>query len=468
MIVKSVPLNLPDGFALVDLLPDADIVGWLHGTDGLVGWGQAFQLEVAAAHQFPAAIHAWQQLVAAASVADDVQVFGSGLVAFGSFSFDPQSEAGGVLVVPRVLIGRRDGVSWLTTVDSDVTPSVILAEIAEVATHPEPVRTPTAVTEYRASLAGTEWQLEAAAWQAAVTEALERIAAGACEKVVLARQVTLAAPAPFSPTWVLARLAHRFTDTWNFAVDSLVGATPELLVSVRDGQVRSRVLAGTAPIPPDSNEASTWKLGAALLDSVKDRAEHAHAVTSVANALAPFCGDLIADGPKVLELPNVLHLATDILSKYADPQNAITSLYLASALHPSAAVCGTPTDSALTVIRDLEDFDRGRYAGPVGWISANGDGEWGIALRCAQLAGPQAKLLAGCGIVAGSQPAAELLESEAKLAPMRWALGELRDQHPMAQAWAATGATRPADGAGSDAPSVAAKASTRPKLHLVP
>ena len=457
-MVRSVPISLPPHLALVDLLPDAEIVGWLRGADGMVGWGQAARFDMSASHQFPAAKKAWHQAVADANIDDQVGTFGSGLVGFGSFSFDPLSEAGGVLVVPRVLVGRRGSQTWLTTVDTEISPDTILA--SGLAGQPESIRAAIDVmetTDYFDGLTGLNWQVEHAAWEAAVAEVLSRISAGQADKVVLAREVTLAAPAPFSETWVLRRLAHKFTDTWNFAIDSLVGATPELLVSVREGQVESLVLAGTVPVAPGTSDAERWKLGNVLLDSLKDRTEHAHAVNSVANALAPFCQEIFADGPKILDLPNVLHLATVLRSRYADPQNSITSLYLAGTLHPSAAVCGTPTAAALDIIRDLEDFDRGRYAGPVGWISANGDGEWGIALRCAQLAGSQARLLAGCGIVAGSKPAAELLESEAKLAPMRWALGALGSHG----AFDGSALDKNADVSAGTLPS-------RPRLHLVP
>ena len=473
MKVKSVPITLPPGAALVDLLPDAEVVGWLHGDDGMVGWGQAFRLDMPAAHQFPAAKHAWQQAVAAAEITDEVGAYGSGLVGFGSFAFDPRSAAGGVLIIPRVVIGKRGDTAWLTTINSDVTAEAILAQHQDklakgAAATPVMARAPYEVTEVGDSPGGG-WSLSISAWEAAVAEALERIAAGEIEKVVLAREITLSALAPFSPTWALQRLAHHFTDTWNYAIDAFVGATPELLVSVRGAQVKSLVLAGTAPRPPEANDSEVWQLGNTLLDSMKDKAEHAHAVNSVANVLNAFCRNIHADGPRILDLPNVLHLVTSITAEYADPQNAITSLYLAEALHPSAAVCGTPKEAALEVIRDLEDFDRGRYAGPVGWISANGDGEWGIALRCAQLVGSQAHLFAGCGIVAGSQPALELLESEAKLGPMRWALAGNSQLQAHASGDASLGddATSLGDDVAENQRGTAASTTSRPKLRLI-
>ncbi|MDR2703109.1 MAG: isochorismate synthase [Cellulomonadaceae bacterium] len=462
MLVKCVPLALPPDTALADLLPDADIVAWLHGDDGMVGWGQAFAVQLPALHQFPAAKKAWQELVAAATIIDEVGVFGSGLVGFGSFCFDPKSEAGAVLVVPRVLVGRRGSVSWLTTVDADVSAETILAAPEE------PVRAPFDVVE--SAPEGDDWQVERTVWKAAVEEALARIAAGDAQKVVLAREITLTAPAPFSATWAVKQLAHRFADTWNYAIDSFVGATPEMLVSVRDGLVTSLVLAGTAPIPADADDEKITFLASKLLDSQGDQEKHAIAIDNVANAIAPLCHNVKVSEPEILELPNVLHLASWITGEYADPQNAITSLYLAGILHPPAAVCGTPTAAALDIIRDLELFDRGRYAGPVGWISANGDGEWGIALRGAHLVGSQARLFAGCGIAPGAQPGQELLESEAKLAPMRWALGAFGD--PLDQTDDASEADEVSDaGEASEATdgsgAAGAKTPRQPALRLI-
>jgi menaquinone-specific isochorismate synthase len=184
--------------------------------------------------------------------------------------------------------------------------------------------------------------------------------------------------------------------------------------------VTSRVLAGTIR---RRGGTDTDDLARALASSDKDLAEHDFAVNSVASALAPYCsGMFVAETPFVLRLPNVMHLASDITGVVRGQTSVIE---LAAAIHPSAAVCGTPTAAARQLIRDIECLDRGRYAGPVGWAGADGDGELGIALRCGQMTGPRAlTLFAGCGIVADSDPAAELAETEAKLLPMRQALAE--------------------------------------------
>jgi menaquinone-specific isochorismate synthase len=143
----------------------------------------------------------------------------------------------------------------------------------------------------------------------------------------------------------------------------------------------------------------------------------------VADALAPHCTSMnVPEAPFVLHLPNVMHLATDVAGVADDATGVASSLDLAEALHPSAAVGGTPTDSAKALIREIEGMDRGRYAGPVGWMAANGDGEWGIALRSGEVAGNTVRLFAGCGIVADSDPAAELAEAQAKFVPVRDAL----------------------------------------------
>jgi menaquinone-specific isochorismate synthase len=214
-------------------------------------------------------------------------------------------------------------------------------------------------------------------------------------------------------------LSSTYPSCWTFAVDGLVGATPELLVRRTGDIVTSRVLAGT--VRRQGDEQSDASLAQSLLDSGKDLAEHEYAVHSVARALAAHCTDLdVPDRPHVLPLANVQHLATDITGRLADEASV---LVLAATLHPTAAVCGTPTERALTVINEVEGMDRDRYAGPVGWLDASGDGEFGIALRCAHISEQSVRAFAGCGIVAASDPDEELAESVAKLVPIRDALG---------------------------------------------
>ncbi len=254
-----------------------------------------------------------------------------------------------------------------------------------------------------------------------MAEAVTAIRAGGLRKVVLARDLFATAAEPIDARVVLERLAERYPDCFTFACDGLVGATPELLVRRAGRQVSALVLGGTAPrgADPVQDEA----LGSQLLASAKNTEEHAYAVASIRDALRPLCDTLDVEArPALLKLPNLQHLGTQVRGTLADTGTPKSALALAAAVHPPAAVCGTPSGAALELIRELEQMDRERYAGPVGWMDADGNGEWGIALRCAQLSGRTARLFAGCGIVAGSDPAAELAETLVKFQPMRDAL----------------------------------------------
>jgi len=240
--------------------------------------------------------------------------------------------------------------------------------------------------------------------------------------VVLARDLYATAPEPFDTRLVLRRLAARYPDCYTFSCDGLTGATPELLIR-RDGrQITSLVLAGTAPRGGTTEQDLAF--GAGLLASAKNQSEHVYAVDSVRDVLAPLCEQLdIEPGPSLLRLANVQHLATAVRGVLTPAAAADRSaLALAAAQHPTAAVGGTPTGVAMDLIRELEGMDRGRYAGPVGWVDGRGNGVWGIALRCALLSGPSARLFAGCGIVADSDPAAELAEAQSKFRVMQDAL----------------------------------------------
>ena len=238
-------------------------------------------------------------------------------------------------------------------------------------------------------------------------------------KVVLARDLYATANRPIDPRALLDRLADWYPGCYTFACDGLVGATPELLIS-RDGwRVSSLVLAGTTS--RGASPAEDSELATALLGSAKENEEHEYAAASLRDALAPLCQAMyVAPQPALIRLPNLQHLGTRVRGTLIAADRS--ALGLAAAVHPTAAVGGTPTDAAVELIRELESMDRERYAGPVGWVDADGNGEWGIALRCAQLDGNRARLVAGCGIVAGSDPAAELAETITKFRPMRTAL----------------------------------------------
>ncbi len=332
-------------------------------------------------------------------------------MAFASFTFDDDSE-GSVVVIPRTIIGRRNGMTWRT--------DLFLAGDAQELLPGGESGIEDLLTDSVPGLPAAHWHdqaADAAQWRSAVFESVKRIAAGELDKVVLARQIAVSFDDELPLVPVLARLSSQFPECWTFHIDGLIGATPELLVQRRRDRVSSRVLAGSAaatPDPADSDQAA-----AELLTSAKDLAEHTYAVRSVAHALAIHCTDMhVPRSPSVLQLPNVQHLATDIRGYLADGASALA---LAASLHPTAAVCGTPTERARGVIEELEQTDRGRYSGPVGWFDTNGDGEFAIALRCAQIsaAGTEARLLAGCGLVADSDADAEYAESEIKLDAMR-------------------------------------------------
>ncbi len=274
---------------------------------------------------------------------------------------------------------------------------------------------------------------EREAYAAAVVKALRRIGDGELEKVVLARSLELTANAPVPVPPLLARVVQANPASHAFAVDitavgdaaprTLVGASPELLVSRRGATVVANPLAGSRPRSAD--EAENRRRIAELLSSDKDRREHAHVAAQVAEVLGRFCGELdVPAEPEVIGTPTMWHLSTRITGKLADPRDpATSSLALAEALHPTPAVCGTPTARARELIAELEPDDRGYYAGLVGWTGADGDGEWVVTIRCAEVCDRTVRVFAGAGIVEGSDPAAELAETSAKFRTLLGALG---------------------------------------------
>ncbi|GGL32927.1 isochorismate synthase [Phycicoccus endophyticus] len=415
LVARTVPVDPSLAEDLLRVLPPGpatDPCSWVRRGEGLVGWGRAASHVASGPQRFAELERWWRELVASAVVRDEVRQPGSGPVAFGSVAYADGSAAGGTLVVPEVLVGRRGEHAWLTTVSAGPAVAAVPGP-AEVEAHPQPERPD--------GVAFSDGALTPSGWSAAVATALGRITGGELDKVVLARDLEVTTRAPLDVRWLLHRLAERYDTTWVFAVDGLVGATPELLVRREKGLVTSRVLAGT--IRPTGDDAHDLALAASLARSSKDLEEHEYAVRSVAESLAPHCSSMnVPEAPFVLHLSNVMHLATDVAGVLVDDAS---SLALAASLHPSAAVCGTPRAAADAVIAELEHMDRGRYAGPVGWIDADGDGEWGIALRCGAVDPrdpTRMRLFAGCGIVAGSDPDDELAESSAKLVPMRDAL----------------------------------------------
>lgn len=391
---------VPDPGDLVTLLPQPAALAWIRGGEGLAGWGEAARIELPAGEdRFAAGEKLLRAIFDTAVVDDQVGLPGCGPVAFGSFTFDPASE-GSVLVIPSAVAGRRGGRAWLTTIGE-----------GDPLTQVQPVAMPSGIRWHDGSISAPQHVR-------AVAAAVARIRAGDLQKVVLARDLHATAAAPLDVRALLRRLAARYPGCYTFSCAGLVGATPELLISREGADARSLVLAGTAP--RGATAAEDAALGAGLLASAKDAEEHRYSVDSVRDVLAPLCERLTVDAiPFLLRMADVQHLATAVQGTLTRETSALA---LAGALHPPAAVCGTPTAAAMELIRELEGMDRGRYTGPVGWVDARGNGEWGIALRCAQIDGSRARLFAGGGIVAGSDPEAELAEAHAKFRPMQYAI----------------------------------------------
>ncbi|WP_255808781.1 isochorismate synthase [Leucobacter aridicollis] len=456
--VTRVLRELPDLLAFAN--PESPLY-WNRGDRGCVGVGEVLRLSFTGADRFVAASRAWREIAAAAVVDDPVGMPGTGLVAFGTFAFADDSAAESVLIVPRLLIHRHRGTAWVTEVTAVSNPSSG-SEVgaSALAAGPEFGRTAQlGAGREAAEVLPAERELDAATWAgveflpadssgvrgaaggseieaylAGVREATDRVVAGELEKVVLSRQVAGELRPGQDLRVPLQRLSERYLDCWTFAVDNLVGASPETLVRSTSGAVSARVLAGTRARHPE-DAVRDRAARDELLRSAKEQHEHDFAVQSVVSALAPHVSELrTSDAPFALQLPNVWHLATDLGAALGAEA---TALELVDALHPTAAVAGTPTVDAVAMIAELEPFDRGRYSGAVGWIDAAGDGEWVIALRCAQLdavgeqrtAGgdevPARRIVAtaGGGIVEGSDPQHELGETVSKFRPITEAFG---------------------------------------------
>jgi len=405
LTVETSPIS--DIRQLVLLLDQRQPLLWMRRNQGLAGIGTALRLEFSGPNRMTDAAAAWQRVVAASTVTDPLQRTGTGLLAFGAFAFDDSSAETSVLIVPEVIVGRENGQCWVTR----IWPTGSAAP-----THPLTLRP--LGDAYRISL--LPGALPPADYRDAVAAAVDRIGSHDLNKVVLARDLAGRLPEESDLRRVITKLALGYPDCWTYAVDGLVGSSPETLIRADHGEVNARVLAGT--ISRGADAVADTEAALALATSSKDGDEHEFAVQSVLKSLRPHTSVLAtSEIPFTVKLPNLWHLATDVEGTLSDGS---TSLDLIAALHPTAAVAGTPTDTALALIRELEPFDRGRYAGPVGWVGADGDGEWAIALRCAQVS-PTGKVTAyaGCGIVLDSDPERELAETKMKFRPVVEAFG---------------------------------------------
>ena len=384
-------------------------------------------LEAEGDDRFAAVAEPWEQLAAQADFDPLVGPPGSGLIAVGGFAFAAggaaspawKGFASASLLVPEVSLARHDGDSWLT-LNSDVAPDDaeddvrgrLEGRLHSLTSRVLPLVDPDPAGRYEVSS-----PLAPAHFEEAVARAVQRIRAGELEKIVLAREVEVHAPRAADPTAIFGLLREAFSSSFVFAVGrgsaTFLGATPELLVR-REGQ-RATTVALAGSTRRSADPAVDDHLGEALLRSEKDRAENAIVVRRISRVLRPHAVWVAAaPEPALVQVANIQHLATPIRAQLAAPLSVIA---LAAALHPTPAVGAEPAE-ALRLIPALEGIDRGWYAGPVGWTDAHGDGEFCVALRSALLRGRVAGCYAGCGIVADSDPAAELAESELKLGVM--------------------------------------------------
>ena len=402
-LIPVTTTRIGDHLPLLDLLNTDAPLSWVRNGEGLVGWGVHATTTVSGKDRFEKARTWWHHQLETFAVANSVHGSGTGPVLFTSFSFDRNEES--VLVIPKVIVGQKGAQSWMTWIGD--TPQPVLPE------------SPAQHSQGTFTFGGGS--ISTSAWKERVAEAIKRVGSSKVDKVVLARDLVATSTQDIQTIPILKKLAAEYPSTWTFAVDGLVGATPELLLRLSRGMVTSRVLAGT--IPKTGNDEKDLALAASLARSSKDLEEHEYAVRSVADALEPFCSSTnVPESPFVLHLANVMHLATDVTGALIESKQRVDAFSLLQSLHPSAAVCGTPRNIAFDIITEIEGMNRGRYAGPVGWIDASGDGELGIALRSGQITDREIRIFAGCGIVAGSSPEKELEESNAKMIAMRSAL----------------------------------------------
>jgi menaquinone-specific isochorismate synthase len=392
---------------------------WSGGETSLLGRGEALRLALPAGWARPDHVSLVTAALSRIETDDQVLAPGSGAVAIGALPYDPGRA--GHLVVPRLLAVVRDGQAWATLTGPGPLPpaqtrkavELELAELANQVDEQSRVQSLPDRFELSAHMPHTEWKL-------LVARTVAEMEQGAFAKVVLARRVDVVANRPFVLPEALSRLANLYPSCTVFHVEGFIGASPETLVRRTGHDVFSHPLAGT--VARSGDPATDAALLAGLMESGKDRHEHQLVVDEIAAKLRPLCRELdVPLVPSVLALRNVSHLGTELRGTLADGPSS-SSLGLAALLQPTPAVGGLPTGPALSWQRANEGFDRGRYAGPVGWVDSRGDGEWALGLRSADVSGCQAALYAGNGIVAASSPDAELAETQLKLQALLAAL----------------------------------------------
>ena len=407
---------------------DLDLLGvaaddgavWVRNGEGIAGRGIATWIDVPGGDP-GAAANAVAESLGAIATDDPLGLPGSGPVAIGALPFDPL--VGGRLAVPRVVVRRTaDGRAWLTTIRPETDPSGPGGDADDADALREqwaaaPPARPPDPTAYRVQAVRDPRE-----WAAVVTEVRDRLRAerqrggnDRLRKVVVAREVLVEADTTIPVSTVLARLRRAYPACMVFRTPGsrpFIGASPELLVARHDDVVSAHPLAGTAPRSGDPGTDD--RLAADLVASTKDQEEHRITIDMVHDTLLPWCSYLDEEAePSVVAMANVSHLGTRVEGRLLRPP--VHVIELVRALHPTPAVGGSPRAAALAVIDELEGMDRGRYAGPVGWVDAAGNGEWAVGIRCAEVDGPRARLFAGVGVLPDSDPEAELAETRAKL-----------------------------------------------------
>ena len=405
------------------------------GARSIAGLGAATTLTASGTGRFAAVDDAWSSLLADA-VIDDPSGGVAGPLLIGGVAFDPAGSGGGVwdgfpdaaLVLPRLQIVRAGDACWMTTswrvladgaIDVDPEALAALREQVIAAARPGSAAPPArAAATHPVAFSDVR---SADAWRSEVMAATTEIRTGHMDKVVLARASHAVTAHAFDVIAILRHLRAHHPTTYVFGFwrgdRAFVGATPERLVHLEGRTVQSSSLAGSSRRGASPGEDAS--LAAALLGSAKDRAEHELVRSTLCEALAEVCDEVTAPAtPEILTLPHVHHLHTPVRARLRAGQSLLA---LVGRLHPTPAVGGTPRSAALQFIREHEQLDRGWYAGPIGWIGRD-RGEFAVALRSAVIAGREAWLFAGCGIVAGSDPVQEYEESALKMRPMQQAL----------------------------------------------
>jgi isochorismate synthase len=439
LAAASVPVDAPDPIALFGAAQEAGLEAalWLRPSEGLaiVGIGRAWAVEGEGPTRFHAAETAWRALVR------DARLDGAAPVLLGGLGFsgrrpaatDPWAPFGpSSLVLPELAVTIRDGGARLTAAAvGDADPRALERRwdaLVVRARELTPSATGMIARPVFAPLRTDAEQPSRPAWHRLVGTMAGAVGRGRLDKVVLARRVDLRSPVELDVPNALRRLAASAPESTIYAFRregrTFLGATPERLVRVEGRRFRTAAIAGT--IGRGANPAEDEALARELLASEKDREEHAIVVAAIREGLAPITETLvIAPQPVVMTLRHVQHLATEISGTLPDASGLLA---LGDRLHPTPAVGGAPREAALAMIDEHEGFDRGWYAGPVGWLGADGDGELCVALRCGIVDRTRATLFAGCGIVADSDPAKEWEESRIKLRAVVAALGIPEDE----------------------------------------